>query len=502
MGAFNWESFLRCWSQAILESMEASQFAQFPPEAIAAGWLGYPGATEAQIAQAERRLQLRLPPSYREFLKVSNGWRQTTPFIRRLWSTEEIERFATRHSKWIEAFIEHHETAHLSFDPEAELDEFWEAPSVSDQDYFVYGENQDCSKLRVEYLQTAIEISDVGESFVYLLNPQVETEDGEWEAWFFGDCLPGADRYRSFQELMQAEYQNFLELREAADAEALQAEDSRLLAAVDSSESSIFLAADQTGGQTADQTSGQTDRTIATASWTLTKRLIIEFQKKQVGDRTEYRTVANADLEERSKIWLGLEEQKLRQWIRQQLMAASNPPIPSVAASKTEVPPEVTHQAEPKVMGSASQNPATTHPLNLTLKINQLEIRQETRPPAHIVVSSVQLQQKRMGIASLTSQTPFSLEVAFHLMGQNVPNFTSQPVTYKAQFHAQNRMTGQWITLGETRPSVLASTTQTYMAQLFGNTLAPGIYRLQILTVLRGAIANVAAFELPFLQVM
>ncbi len=83
---------------------------------------------------------------------------------------------------------------------------------VSDNEYFIYGENQDCSKLRTEYLRTALEISDKGESSIYLLNPQIVTESGEWEAWFFGDWLPGADRYRSFQEMMQAEYKIFLEL--------------------------------------------------------------------------------------------------------------------------------------------------------------------------------------------------------------------------------------------------------------------------------------------------
>ena len=64
----------------------------------------------------------------------------------------------------------------------------------------------------MEYLQTALEISDVGDAGIYLLNPQVVTEEGEWETWFFANWLPGATRYRSFQELMEAEYQNFLTL--------------------------------------------------------------------------------------------------------------------------------------------------------------------------------------------------------------------------------------------------------------------------------------------------
>jgi hypothetical protein len=45
---------------------------------------------------------------------------------------------------------------------------------------------------------------------VYLLNPSVVFEGGEWEAWVFASVFPGAIRYRSFWELMKAEYQTEL----------------------------------------------------------------------------------------------------------------------------------------------------------------------------------------------------------------------------------------------------------------------------------------------------
>ena len=218
MSAFDWESFLRQWSQAILETMDEEEQQLLPPEVLASGWLGYPGATEAEIGRAEARLRVKLPPSYREFLKVTNGWRQTADqantFNHRFWSTEDVGRFATRHPQWIRSFIQHQETTDIALDDEPyDLDNQWESIGISDNDYFKYGEEQDPSKLRVEYLQTAIAISDVGLGSIYLLNPQV-APDGEWEAWFFADYLPGADRYRSFQEMMEAEYQAFLELRE------------------------------------------------------------------------------------------------------------------------------------------------------------------------------------------------------------------------------------------------------------------------------------------------
>jgi hypothetical protein len=192
---------------------------ELPQEVIESGWLGYPGAHENQLARAEARLGAMLPPSYREFLKVTNGWRQTTPFIYRLWSTEEIEWFSTRHQDWIDTFTEYYfEQRYQRFIDNVEISNGsgtrLSIPLTPDTEYFIYGEEQDCRGLRVEYLQTALEISDIGDSAIYLLNPQIITADGEWEAWFFGDWLPGADRYRSFREMMQAEYENFLELRE------------------------------------------------------------------------------------------------------------------------------------------------------------------------------------------------------------------------------------------------------------------------------------------------
>ena len=209
MNTFDWHDFLRQWSQEILASME-DRLNQLPVDVVKSGWLGYPGATEEHIVQTEMRLQTTLPPSYREFLKVTNGWRQTTPFIYRMWSIENVEWFSLRHPTWIEKFILENveiQRVRARRNNGSGVDQ-----RVLDSDYFIYGDYQDCSKLRTEYLRTALEISEKGESSIYLLNPQVVTESGEWEAWFFGDWLPGADRYRSFQEMMQAEYNFFHEL--------------------------------------------------------------------------------------------------------------------------------------------------------------------------------------------------------------------------------------------------------------------------------------------------
>ncbi|NJR64372.1 MAG: SMI1/KNR4 family protein [Leptolyngbyaceae cyanobacterium CRU_2_3] len=213
MSTFNWESFLRQWSQS-LASVTHEQKKRQP---FHLGHLSYSGAIEEQILHAETRLNIALPPSYREFLTVTNGWYQNTPFVNKFWSTQDIEWFPVRHEIWIDQITERYRKqvctnvdnlVNSSVNGSGHCSNI---SSISDEEYFVYGDAQDCSKIRAEYLKTALEISEKSNSTIYLLNPQVISADGEWEAWFLGDWLPGADRYQSFREMMQAEYRNFLE---------------------------------------------------------------------------------------------------------------------------------------------------------------------------------------------------------------------------------------------------------------------------------------------------
>jgi len=185
MTTYNWEKLLQSWNRDILTSGEYRSY--LPAEVIASGWLGFPGASEAQIEQAERRLKTKLPPSYREFLKITNGWRMTTPFIWRLWPTEEIEWFSVRRPDWVR-----------SWEIVAEFYSLKPPPELA----------------YMTHLKATLEISDEGDSAIYLLNPLVISPDGEWEAWFFASWLAGAERYSSFWELMLAEYENFLRLKE------------------------------------------------------------------------------------------------------------------------------------------------------------------------------------------------------------------------------------------------------------------------------------------------
>jgi hypothetical protein len=193
---YAWPELMRPWNAELLADPQIRELLE--PDVIDSGWLGFAGASEAELQAAEARLGLQFPPSYRQFLAFSNGWHVITPFIERLWSAAEVDRYATRHQDLIDAW-------RLGARQ-------YPTPRVPDERYFTYGAQQDPVDMRAEYLDTVIEISDVADG-VLLLNPAVVAADDEWEAWFFASWLPGATRYPSFWELMQGERQRFLNLR-------------------------------------------------------------------------------------------------------------------------------------------------------------------------------------------------------------------------------------------------------------------------------------------------
>ena len=163
-----------------------------PDGKVAAGWLGEGGATEAEISSAEHRLGVRLPPTYRAFLAQSNGFDHIGSFIYRLYSSAEIDWLRVRNQDWIDAY-------QIGDD-------------ISVEEHLADPEN--CVRFRAAYLSSCLQISDIGDSAVALLNPEVVNEEGEWEAWFFANWLPGARRYPSFLAYVESELKTIKDLRE------------------------------------------------------------------------------------------------------------------------------------------------------------------------------------------------------------------------------------------------------------------------------------------------
>ncbi|AFY56779.1 hypothetical protein Riv7116_4354 [Rivularia sp. PCC 7116] len=186
MKNFNWENRIQEWSRQRIELLEDYEKEELPPEVLESGSLGYPGATEEQITATESRLGVNFPSSYREFLKTANGIRPISKYGFEFCGTEDIVWYAPDHQYWVD-----------------ELIETWNQP-VTDEEYFVYGEEQSDYNFRPEYLQTALEISSEDMGYIFLFNPQITVVDDEWEVWFcsFSTAF-GIYRYRSFDEMMQ-----------------------------------------------------------------------------------------------------------------------------------------------------------------------------------------------------------------------------------------------------------------------------------------------------------
>ncbi len=140
-------------------------------------WLGFKPASQRDLKRLEDRLGMSLPPSYRSFLMVSNGWRRTTFAIDRVRPAAEVEWFRVENEHWVDAYSEH-------------------GSDLPDEAYYDYPKGS-ASDHRSVHLKSLVQISDV-EDGVYLLNPEAVTPDGEWEAWFFANWVPGAIRYPTF----------------------------------------------------------------------------------------------------------------------------------------------------------------------------------------------------------------------------------------------------------------------------------------------------------------
>ena len=184
-----WRAFLQQWSDDWLQTDHV-----LPAEMRERRWFGFEAATESQIAEAERRLGYRMPPSYRAFLLTSNGWLMVGSLVERIRPIEEVQ--------WLE-------------DDDPQVCEIWTGEGehepldgLTPAKYFSYdgGPFSDMA-----HFQKSLKIADptAGDSAIYVLNPLAVAGDGEWEAWMHAHWIPGAERFPSFAHLMKSSYATF-----------------------------------------------------------------------------------------------------------------------------------------------------------------------------------------------------------------------------------------------------------------------------------------------------
>lgn len=171
---FEWRPFLARWSEEWAGACGDSADLQPDDElARSAGWLGFAPAAVERLAAAEQRLGRRLPPSYRAFLEVTDGWRHAGGFVYRLAGTEGAR---------------------------------WHEDSAGFSEYFDEGEHEGL-------WERALQLDVESDMTYVLLDPLDVDEAGEWavhlhKVWSHG--VP--TRYGSFREFMVAMHREFHQL--------------------------------------------------------------------------------------------------------------------------------------------------------------------------------------------------------------------------------------------------------------------------------------------------
>jgi len=162
---------------------------------------GQPPATEREIREAEVRLGVTLPPSYRSFLLISNGWRPFDRFEECLFSVQQIDRFRICDPEDFASFESDHERILRIFG-----DELF---SASDEVYLDYANDE--RAIRRQYYGDSLLIGASWEGYgtklrreghAFLLNPHIVFPNGEWETIYA--ARPAYNqRFRSFREFVE-----------------------------------------------------------------------------------------------------------------------------------------------------------------------------------------------------------------------------------------------------------------------------------------------------------
>ncbi|MEU6132783.1 SMI1/KNR4 family protein [Saccharopolyspora sp. NPDC047091] len=167
-----WHGFLRAHSAAHLASRMLRELVADGRIAVSeqqrrTGWLGREPATEDAVQAAEERLGCALPPSFRNFLLVSDGWSESGDELHGLFRLDGVGRFE---------------------DLRAELMDAW-----ADLDFFA-------DELAV--LRRSLLIADHEDGVYWVLSPDSGDADGGWTAcvWDTADGAPA--KYRTFGDLV------------------------------------------------------------------------------------------------------------------------------------------------------------------------------------------------------------------------------------------------------------------------------------------------------------
>lgn len=183
--AFDWRSFLLRWSGEWADSLPDGETQSEDDEtARRTRWLGFPPASAERIAAMERRLGCQMPPSYREFLKVSDGWRHAGGFVWLLAGTEDA-RWHNNESGLADMFEEY-------LDDDAGPEE----------------------RREVDIWRRGLQLDVESDITHVLMDPEDVDGDGEWAVYTWASWRAAPpERHANFLEFMRDMYREFHSLQ-------------------------------------------------------------------------------------------------------------------------------------------------------------------------------------------------------------------------------------------------------------------------------------------------
>lgn len=177
----NWQWFLDRWNAQWKAVQKLADPEEADEEALAAGGLCFPPAGERRTAALERRLGTALPPSYRAFLQVSDGWRHAGGSVYLLAGTGDAD--------W------HRDPMGMKALYEEQLDAR-SAPS---------------EVLMAGMWERALRLSVDSDMTDVLLDPGDTDENGEWALYVYkGWSGEYPERYGSFAAFMREGHRKFV----------------------------------------------------------------------------------------------------------------------------------------------------------------------------------------------------------------------------------------------------------------------------------------------------
>jgi len=183
------KSLLQELSILINQNVEDSSLL-YEKNEIQNNWLGFEPAKEEEIKNKEKELGIKLPESYIEFLKITNGFKQVSNFTGKLYSVAKINWTRNIHPDLLEAYEDQED-----FDSE-----------ISDEMLNDYSDENNSNWKFSDFKET-ITISDWGDSTLLMLNPNSKNQK-DYEVWEFGNWFPGAIRFKNFNHFIESKIES------------------------------------------------------------------------------------------------------------------------------------------------------------------------------------------------------------------------------------------------------------------------------------------------------